>query len=97
MTIPTQLVLEALVADPDRELYGVAGQPAQRHRAPDPRPARGGGLADVALGGHRPPGRGTPAAALLPAHRRRGSGGSRGADRRAPAGPGLLVGRAGGI
>src|SRR3954470_9903080 len=23
MTIPTQLVLEALVADPDRELYGV--------------------------------------------------------------------------
>lgn len=67
MTIPTQRVLEALLAEPMQELYGLEiGEAAglQRHRASDPRPA----------GGVR-----TPGAPVLQAHRGRRAGGAGGA------------------
>ena len=45
MTIPTQLVLRALLADPTQELYGVeigtGGRPAQRDRPSHSGPAGG--------------------------------------------------------
>src|SRR5206468_2868398 len=69
---------------------------AQRHGAPDPRPARGRRLADLALGGHRPADRGPPAAPLLPAHRRGDVGGPSGAGPGAPAVAGPAAASTGG-
>ena len=79
MTIPTQLVLRALLADPSQELYGVeigaaAGLPSGTVH-PILARLETRRLADLPLGGHRPAGRGTPGPPLLPAHpRRRGAG-----------------------
>jgi len=53
MTIPTQLVLQAPLQDPRRELYGIeigtAAGPTKRNGAPHPGPTRGRGLLDAVL------------------------------------------------
>ena len=64
MTLPTQLVLRALLADPGQEMYGCrsAQRPAaQRHDPPDPGPSGKPGLARVPLGRHHRRARGGPA------------------------------------
>lgn len=69
MTIPTQLVLQALLADPGRELYGVelgdAAGLASGTVHPIPGPVGRVGVGGVALGGHQPPKRRASRAALL--------------------------------
>ena len=75
MTIPTQLVLRALLSDPSQELYGVeigqaAGLPSGTVH-PILARLEGVGWLDLPLGRHRPQGRGTPSPPLLPAHPRR--------------------------
>ena len=74
MTLPTQLVLRALLADADREQYGAelgvaAGLPSGTIH-PILARLEGVGLAGVAVGGRRPE-RGRATAPALPAHRHR--------------------------
>src|SRR5687768_1098079 len=82
MTMATQLVLRAFLADPMAELYGSEIGDAAGLMSGTVHPILGR-LGRVRLGGRRPPGRRTTSAPLLPDHR----GGRPGRPLRAGAGP----------
>ena len=94
MTIPTQLVLRALLDDPARELYGVEMGPRPACRAGQCiRSLRGWRVSDGCSpdGGHRSEGGGSARPPLLPADRRWGGVGPGGAGVGIPSGASAAV------